>query len=321
VIRPVDVAMAKDRADKRAIREIWVGVVADANDAAETADLPLYLTLPGAEGRDIIRLVETNILTLAENRAIAQKDLWKVVAVERSNGAALQLRRRFKGLKVVAQDIGGVLRSTGPLRWPEGEHERFCRARVVNLDLNSALRAERAENRTVFPTVQLVTKLAQLHLKPPALDWVLCLTVATQIDWPLDVCKTVQQFLRENFLVERKFADDSRAVLGDAVFDLLIGDEAVDFTSLSRAEQQSLLMVFVPKKIVADTYRQGWRIETTRNLRYGGQGGSARMATWVMEFQREPRVDGEPQAVYSESLSLALEVAGAVAPDGTVRQN
>lgn len=310
--------MGENRPEKERMRQLWVDAVGAAR--GDETGPPLYLTLPGAKGLDIQRLIDAGLVQLAENGALASDDIWKVVAVERNNAAYLELKRQLQGLRVLKQDISEILASTGPLTWPRGERERWCRAHVVNLDLNSSLRCERDPGGVpVFPTVQLVWKLAQLHRKQPALDWVLCLTLAAQIEWTHEDCGMVQQFLRENFEREDQFATCSHALLGDRLFDALMGDALVDMTRLSGEEQQALLMVFVPKKIVAETHVLGWKITTTHNLRYGGHRRSQRMVSWLMQFEREPRVASEPRAVYSESLAVALVRAGAVAPDGSLQ--
>jgi hypothetical protein len=305
------------------MRQLWVDAVGVADNLAgpHKTDPPLYLTLPGAHGLDVQRLIDAGLVQVAENGAIAPQDVWKVVAVERNNKASLVLKERLRGLRVLNQDISGILASTGPLTWPRGEYERWCRARVVNLDLNNSLRCERWDGgRAVFPTVNLVSKLAQLHLKPPALDWVLCLTLAAQIEWSSDHCEMVQWFLRENFRNEERFAVDSRALLGEHLFDALMSEHPVDMAALSGDMKQALLMVFVPKKIVRETHGQGWKILTTHNLRYGGR-DSQRMVSWLMQFTQEPRVDVEPGAVYSESLAAALAGAGVIDMDGELRLN
>jgi hypothetical protein len=315
--RRIDTAMAEQRPDKETMRQIWVDAVAKADSPSQ--DPPLYLTLPGAHGLDVKRLVDAGLVRLAENGAIAADHVWKVVAVESNKAAYTALKSRMPGLRVLNVPISGILASTGPLTWPRGEHERWCRARVINLDLNGALHCERdAQDGLIFPTMQLIAKFAQLHLKTPALDWVLCMTVAATIDWPAEDCEFVQRFLRENFQRESQFAEDSQRLLGASLFDAINTESPVDMNALTRSEQQTLLMVFVPKKIVAETYSQGWRIATTYNVRYGGRGGSQRMASWVIRFELEPRVTAEPQAVYSESVALALSRVCTIGPDGTL---
>jgi hypothetical protein len=311
--------MGENRPDKETVRGLWVEAVIEAD--VDPNGPPLYLTLPGAHGHDVQRLIDADLVELAENGAVAPDDAWKVVAVESNNDAFLALKRRIPGLRVLNQNIKGILSSTGPLTWPTGQNEHWCRARVVNLDLNSSLGCERdASQLLVFPTIQLILKLAQLHLKAPALDWVLCLTLAAQVNWALDDCEMVQRFLQENFEHDEQFAADSRLLLGDRLFDALTSDQTVDISTLDIVEQQALLMVFVPKKIVADTYRLGWRILTTHNLRYGGHQQSQRMVSWVMQFTREPRVTSEPLAIYGESLAEILTRAGSISAEGQLQR-
>ncbi len=304
------------------MRQLWV-------DAVEAADgnvdgPPLYLTLAGAQGLDVQRLIDLGIIGLAENgRAIAPTEVWKVVALERNNEAYASLKDRLPGVRVLNQDLAEILASRQRVTLPNGSHQLWCRAHVVNMDLNETLRCEDDVDvsQPVFPTVELIWKLAVLHLKRPSLDWVLCLTLAAQIDWRLEHCESVQLFLRENFQREERFAEESRALMGNWLFDALMGDEIVDLTVLSVQEMQALLMVFVPKKIVAETYRLGWSISTTYNLRYGGHNGSQRMVSLMMRFVREPRVSKQPQAVYSESLIAALERAGVIDSAGTLHMS
>jgi hypothetical protein len=322
--RSIDTAMGQHRPEKETMRQLWVEAVSLVTGATarSRAHPPLYLTLPGSEGLDIQQLIDRRIVRLAENHAIAPEDEWKVVAVERNSKALLKLKQKLPGLRVLNQDIKGMLASTEPLTWPQGEHEHLCRARVVNLDLDSSLRCEpRPNGRVAFPTVKLIGKFAQLHLKDPALDWMLCLTVAANIHWEPKQCEKVQSFLRENFQREERFALDSRALLGEDLFESLLSKKSLDMTTLSGVDAQALLMVFVPKKIIYDTYAQGWKIVTTRNLRYGGQDKSQRMVSWMMSFTHEPRVDDEPQAVYSENLAQTLARAGSIDPDGVLNPN
>jgi hypothetical protein len=313
----VDIAMDERRPEKETMRGLWAEAVRTAKGTQNGP--PLYLTLPGANGLDIEHLINAGMLRLAENdRAIAPEDIWKVVAVERSNAACLELRKRWSGLRVLNEDIRGVLASTGPLRWPQGDRELWCRAHVVNLDLNSSLTCERdAAGKLVFPTVQVIWKLAQLHMKNPALDWILCLTVAANITWQLEDCRLVQRFLKENFRNEEVFAAESRALLGERFFKAIVDEEALDMKRISASDQQRLLMVFVPKKIVTETYGLGWSIATSHNLRYGKKP----MVSWLMRFAQEPRAASEPRAVYSESLAETLSNAGSIGPDGELQLN
>jgi hypothetical protein len=319
MVRGVDRAMAEDRPEKQTVRELWVRAVIEAGSGSDEG-APLYLTLAGARGLDIERLIEEGLVSREENQAIAEQDQWKVVAVESNNSARLELKERFTGLRIVGENLKGMLHSTGPFTWPQGEKARYCRARVVNLDFNSSLSIERdAQGHYVLPTIQIITKIAELHLKAPALDWMLCLTCAAKINWPKAACEQVQAVLRENFKAEERFANDSRTVLGDTLYERLLADETVDMATLSESEQQALLMVFVPKRIVADTYHRGWKITTAQNLRYGGN-RSGRMVTWLMHFTQDHRGQTQPRTLYSESLDLALAKTGSVGSDGQLRE-
>jgi hypothetical protein len=324
VNRPIDSAMSQHRPEKETMRRLWAEEVGLVNvlNSRHNARLPLYLTLPGAEGLDIKKLIERQIVRLAENKAIAPEDEWKVVAVESNNSARYELKHNLKGLKVVGDHLESLLASRKPTAWPKGEPVQWCRAHVVNLDLNESLRcANEANGRLVFPTVELISKFAQLHNKDPALDWTLCLTVAAEIHWQPEQCKAVQKFLRENFTREPQFASHSHELLGDRLFEALSSDRELDMTTLNGIDKQALLMVFLPKRIITDTYQQGWKIVTARNLRYGGQDKSQRMVSLIMRFTNEPRVSEEHHTIYSESLQQALSHAGSIDPDGALDAN
>lgn len=322
VAEPVNQAMDARRPDKQVIRHLWRDLVTEAEKKADGDDTPLYLTLPGALGLDIELLVEAGVIKLTENGSIAASDQWKIVAVERNGSSVLALKKRYTGLRVLNEDIANVLRSTGPFSWPDRKDFPICRARVVNLDLNAALRVEldTAVGHFIFPTLLLIKKFAQLHCTPPMQDWVMCVTVAAQIDWPVEASRQVQLFLAENFRAELGFAEASRGLLGDALYERILDAALLDFAALSVEQQQAVLMVFVPKKVVADTHAMGWKITTTANLRYGGQPGVASMATWVMRFERDTRAGSLPLTLYREGLTEALKRAGSVSAEGEVRQ-
>lgn len=71
--RGVDQAMAAERPEKQTVRGIWVEEVRRVQDAARPKGVPLYLTLPGAHGGDILALADEGIIELAENGAIVKR--------------------------------------------------------------------------------------------------------------------------------------------------------------------------------------------------------------------------------------------------------
>jgi hypothetical protein len=91
--RPVDQAMAAERAEKATMRSLWAEEVCrmDACDAPD--GVPLYVTLAGSEGRDIQALVDRGLVTRTETGAIADEHSLRIVAIERSPTAVVQLGR------------------------------------------------------------------------------------------------------------------------------------------------------------------------------------------------------------------------------------
>lgn len=142
---PVDNAMAENRPAKQTIRSLWLEEVRTMAEQYPNSDEPWYLTLPGAEGRDIQLIIDEGLVSLTEVNSIAEEDQWKIVAVERKNRAVLNLQEKFIGLKIKEVDFGTLIRGDGPFAWPDGDDIKYCRARVVNLDLNSPLKAKQAE--------------------------------------------------------------------------------------------------------------------------------------------------------------------------------
>ena len=76
-------------------------------------------------------------------------------------------------------------------------------------------------------------------------------------------------------------------------------------------------MALVPKQVAQVAYREGWKVVTDHNLRYGS-GASARMVTFIFEFRWDSRANVQPLLVYRESLAQALQKAGEIAQDGSI---
>ena len=309
--------MSEERPEKEAVRGLWLETVMHFDGAYPEDDVPLYLTLSGAEGRDIELLIENQLIETTETGAIALSHRHRVIAVERSTPAMIELQRRFPGLKIVVQSFQNLVRSESPFRWPDGEDERLCCARVINLDLDETLRAVEDRGEVSFPVLLWIRKLGQIHAAR-ALDWSICLTLHGEISWSSACFASVRQFLAENFENDEEFARMSRLFLSESLFEDIASGRDLDVASLSVRDQQLLLMVFVPKKISQLLCPQGWRVETARNLRYGGNGGRAPMVTWIMHVTRDARVSGRPLTIYRESLRTVLSGAGRIEEDGTV---
>ena len=77
-------------------------------------------------------------------------------------------------------------------------------------------------------------------------------------------------------------------------------------------------MVLVPKRIAFDVHRDGWSVETTENIRYGGTDHRAPMVTWIMRFRWDARASTHPETVYREALASALLRCGQIDANGNL---
>lgn len=315
--RSVDLAMDEERPEKIHVRRLWLERLQSYREYFPNDTIPLYLTLSGAHGRDIQMLIASGIIRTTESGAIAAQDQGVVVAIESNASAVLQLQRRIPGLKILHQPFDSFIRSTRLSRFPEGDHIRLCQARVINLDLNEPVRFEVVDGELQFAPLQWVHKLCVLHAEG-RLDWCLLLTLHGEAIWDIEETKVVAQFLSENFSRETTFASDATAMLGEKLYGQIHSGSIPAAMKLTTAEQQKLLMLYVPKRIAQTANQYGWRAETLRNLRYGGIAQRAPMVTWIIDFRWDPRVSSKPDAIYRDSLKLLLSGAGTIAEDGTV---
>lgn len=315
--RAVDAAMAEDRPEKGTVRNLWADEIERVRDRSGPGLEPLFLTLCGAATFDIDVLLERGIVEVTEVGGIATKDARAVVAVESNQDAVVEIVRKYPGLKVLDKPIRDILQSESELAWPARETRVFCRAGVVNLDLDESLQASVAGGQITFPVLEWIRKFAVLHAQPPRFDWSLCLTLHGEISWEDPVAQAMQAFLAENFGESSAFADGCRDLFGETMYGRIEAKE-LDFATLNRPQQQKLLMALVPKRISHLTARGGWLVRTTRNLRYGGHGKYAPMVTWIMEFISDERASAQPLETYRESLDSVLASAGAILADGNI---
>jgi hypothetical protein len=306
--RRVDDAMAAERPEKRTMRALWVEEVERLADG--DSEVPLYLTMPGARGGDIQALIDADIVNLTETSALADPEKTRLVAVENSPQAIVELQRHFPGLKILQEPIESLLHSDKLTAWPEGEHKKFFRARVVNFDLQCSLEASIKQGQLWFPTLALVRKLAILHAEP-ALDWTLCLTLHGQVNWDSTSAEKACQFLATNFEKDATFAAHAKTMLGKTAFDAICEDpSSVHLSEFAPIDQQRLLMVLVPKKIAFDAHTHGWCVDTVENVRYGGSEERAPMVSWILRFAWDDRATTQADVVYRESLSRVLARRG-----------
>jgi hypothetical protein len=319
--RKVDAAMSENRLAKMTIRNFWADE-AETFDAARADDgFPVYLTLSGAEARDIHLLIDRGVISTTETGGIAEKDQGKVVAIENNAQAVLSLKKQFIGLHIIEQDFGGILRGESPLVYPDKQHRRLCCASVVNLDLNASLPFHLESGKLVFPFLTWIAKLSQLHQTVrPGVDWCLCLTLNATINNANDLAAHVQDFLKENFELSSQFKESCRAFLGDNLQNQIVADEIIDLNSFDQEACQKLLMVFVPKKIANMVHAHGWKLSTIKNLAYDGANGHAPMVTWIFYFRHDERAAATPHAVYRDALIEILPSAAKIMNDGSIEE-
>lgn len=312
--RSVDRAMAAGRKEKACVRGLWVGTAADYS--ARFANDLLYLSLCGRDGYDLELLAQRRVIELTETGAIAPRFAHRVAAVEYDLTAIGALLHKFPGLKVYDRPFQDLVRGESQIRYPDGNDAEFCRARIINLDLNAPLQSVEGDEIT-FPILVWIEKLGDMHRHRPRKDWCLYLTLHGEIHWEPDTCSMVQDFLAENFLSSETFANASEALLGEMLYERISADARLNFCTLSREAQQKVLMIFVPKKILQMMQNQGWKISTAVNLRYG-RGSHAPMVSWIIHFQHDHRATTTPRAVYVEDLDAILTGAGRINSHGEV---
>jgi len=310
-------AMADERPEKDAIRGIWVDQVRRFYPPPKGANVPLYLTLSGALGLDIQRLIDEGILKLNPNGSIKETTSSFVVAVERNSPAVLKLKSKFPGLKVKQTHLGELFRGDSLFRFPEGSDESFCRSRVVNLDLDEVLKETSLAEEFEFPVIRWIEKLGLLHRKDPALDWCLCLTLHGETPWDSKLASQVLTFLTENFDFDDEFENACRKHVGDAIVDK-IRDKSLEPGEQPWNVQQQLLCMLVPKMIIDRLRNQGWDISTDYNLIYGGTQRRAPMYTCVLSFQVSQTAASSPHENYRSALNSIMARFGTIDASGAI---
>ena len=278
---------------------------------------PLFLTLPGPAAHDVRLLIDQGLLQLTESGAVVEDQQFRVVCIERDGMAVAELIRQFPGMKIIEGRVEDVLAWRSRFAWPGRRNRRLFRARVVNLDLDNALVARRANGLVVFPVIEVIRKLLELHASPQRLQWTLCLTLHGEIPWPGEVAESAQDFMRENLNRDVDFRVRATTALTQEFVDRLLAANTIDFRDLHREEQQRFLMVFVPKKIAQVVQNLGWRLVTKHNVRYGAP-PNAPMAAWVLEFIPAASLAATPDTGYRQALRGIFANFTQIASDGSL---
>lgn len=304
--------MEEDRPAKRTVRKLWLEVV--DSQRSHSGKEPLYLTMPGAVGREIELLVESGILRQRETGAIVEADAQRVVAVESSPNAMAELKKRFPGLSAVGESIQGLLKGSDLSKMPEGVHRKRCQAKVVNLDFNKPLGGTTHKGVPVWDELALIAKLGTLH-REIAEPWFLFLTINAGITWAQAVQHAAVRFINENIQQREQFRSHCERVMGDDLLALVVDKKMIPDAANPR-DRQRFLMAFVPKRIAWDASVTGWRLSTLENIHYGNDQGQAAMVTWIFRFDWDERTSSTPGEVYGEAVDSSLIVCSELTTDG-----
>lgn len=321
--RAIDIAMADRRLAKDTVRTLWMEQAKKYHKEDDSDDVPLYLTLSGAEAHDIRLLADNNLINLTETGGIAIDSISRVVAIEKDQPSALNLQRLLPGLQIVTQNVSNLISGDSLINFPQNpKHVRFCCSKIVNLDLTCSLEIKSDDGNVKFPIISWIEKISLLHAeKRPQKDWCLLLTLNGTINPSHNMDHFVKEFLQDNYRQSEEFRDSCSRFLGESLQQKLLEDSAIQLSSLQREDQMKVLMIIVPKKISQVVHRQNWNVNTLWNLRYGGNDKQAPMVTWVLNFSWDSRASVTPNAVYIESLKSILSSAGLINDDGQIQRS
>jgi hypothetical protein len=326
LVRGIDNAMGQDREDKVAMRGFWMEEVSEAAlDWEPGSGRPIFLTLPGSEGKDIQAMVESGILSENEVEGIDQADWDKVVAVESDTQAVIKLQDLWPGLRIIQGRIeqlvaGSMDRHMAAARGKnvqptdtEKDVDWALRAMVVNLDYNGGLRPRKIDGAFASAVIDAIVGIVEL--REGADPFTLLLTLnGDPKSWPKNATEVCRKVLLANGKECPEFRKLAQEHLGTRAGDL---DSKVDFTKYTGVQAQEFLMLAVPK-LIADAVRgSGWRAEVKRNIRYGGSNGRARMVALIVRFSQAPDPE-DADHLHRDNLVTVMNGKAVIASDGTV---
>ena len=301
------------RPAKDAIRARWLAIIQEIENSDSA--YPTYLTLAGAAGHDVQMLIDEGIIRQLESGAISDDTAHVCVAIENGLKASMDLKKRFPGLKVINQDIRGVLHGDSLVKYPERpQDQRICQAHIVNLDLQQTLNALTLGNELVFPVIRWIEKLGNLHLEAPHSVWHLLLTLNATIDWDAAALSRIRTILERNAKEHAAFLANCERTVGTDLLQRVFNDITFDVGHISLPERQRMLLAAVPKLLIERLVRQDWAVVTVLNAEYGGSGG-APMVTYIFRFERDTGVP-PMNTLYQDAVCQCLKNPQRVNEDG-----
>jgi len=313
--RPVDTAMLAQRDEKKTVRKFWLQK-AEEHAGKGTASTPLYFTLPGAAATEVNMLIAAGLIKMEENGAIHKDSAHALVCLEYDQKVYLEIQRKYSGLKIIRANVEEFIHGNSRIRFPTGEQEKYCRSKVVNLDLNETWSPKFIQDDALVPVLTWIQKFGAMHERDPRVEWSLLLTLHGECPWDDQQANLMQHTLLEILSDTSECREQLKQWLGEEVFDQITSGGFTGFRTLQRDIQQKLLMWLVPAMISEQCHKQGWAISVAKNLYYGSE-PVAPMVTWVIDFSRtEQKLNY--RAEHNTCLKTILNNTGFINPDGTI---
>lgn len=305
-----------ERPAKATIRSLWMDRLGQAKADWDGSGY-LYLTLCGAEGRDIQAALEAGIIGKNEVGGISNTDLGTCVAVEREPEAVLRLQSRHPGLRILEQPVENIVSGESPMAWPVAGQREVSRSKVLNIDLNSSFPSKIKDGQVRFPIALWLHKLMRMHAVSPPIDWTLYLTLNASLGWDDATWQHVLRVLSQNMTSHPDFNAGMHAT---CQIDLAteIENGTCIMSDLDYVGSQNILMAFVPKALCQDL-PDGWTMEVLQNIRYGGESSDvAPMVSLVVDFCRDSSVLGLRDVGYRKSVSSIFTSTRVIDSGGSI---
>lgn len=276
----VNQAMASHHPAKAVVRSWWVEAAREHKDQAVHLGVPMYLTLPGEEGYDVLAMIDAGLVSTNESGGIAEDDARLVVGYEKHMPTLASLKNKIPGLAVRPCSVSDALGGAAPEAAPQNKSVRTdFRATVVNLDMNESIKPNRAG---AWEVPQLISKIGLVHIatsdRSVVSPWTLCIT------------------LRAEFYGDPNFKEDQIGCLRDASSSTafasfikqrapwITADYVVSIESDRTRIQMAVLMVTCVH-VVEILSAQGWTPKFRRAGFYQHDSpGSAPMVTLVVDL-------------------------------------
>ncbi|QMU55621.1 MAG: hypothetical protein GKS04_00200 [Candidatus Mycalebacterium zealandia] len=318
--RPVDKAITSDRLPKKHVRNLWIDKVEEEEGKLDSDhQTPIYLTLPGGEGKEIQELIDRGILGRTEATSIRDSDKWKVVAVENCPREVSKLQRKFPGLIIHQTSIADLLKGDGELRFPEGRVLKHCLAKIINLDLNFPLKGKFVNSVSIYPIVQLIKKIAEIHNnQSPSEEWFLFLTLHGEIQLEEKMKSEVVTFINENLSGHPEFAEKAEKLINQ-MDEKRIDSNILNIILKNGKLQQKFIMLFLPKLVADRLKNHKWNIIINHAYIYGSLPDSAPMTTWIMSFRKNNSDGATGNSCYEDNVNNILNNLAEIDSNGRVK--